>query len=160
MIRSRVVLAVLVALSLARCGGDETPSSGRTTPPIPTPSVSALDGTITVTFTREELRTAGVSDHETCENAGTHEITFAVGRWTFKQTPLQECTAVNAASGTGSFMVAGDSVAFNEPAALGCADAYLYRFAISGNTVTFTKVTDDCEIRRVTFTLKPWQRRA
>jgi hypothetical protein len=103
---------------------------------------------------------AGMSDHDACENAGTHALTLAAGRWTFRQTPASECGSVVAATGEGTFSVTGDVVAFNEPDAFGCGADYSYRFTIQGNAIRFQVAADDCEPRRIVFVTQAWTRAA
>lgn len=159
----RLVAALLLAGALAACAADEDPPATRSSPspsPTQTARTSPLDGSITVSYTVEEVKAAGISDHEACENAGTHRIELRLGRWTFEQTPAQGCSAAIAGTGDGTFSVSGDVVSFNEPAAFGCGVDYSYRFTISGSSVTFALGTDPCEVRRIVFTSKPWTKAA
>lgn len=133
-------------------------------PPSPTsaptqlPSASTLEGTYSVTFTKDELAQAGITAHELCENAGTHEITFTPDNWTWKQTPPEDCGDLKAATGRGSWKLSGDEITLNEPAAFGCGALSTYTFKLDQNALTFTVVEDGCRYRIILLTTHPWEK--
>ena len=153
-------------LLFTACSPGAVPTPTLAAPPptltLPTPSqtasASTIEGTYTVTFTKEELAKAGVTAHELCENAGTHEITFSADDWRWKQTPPEDCGNINPATGRGSWELSGDEITLNEPAAFGCGALSTYKWNLDQNTLTFTVVEDSCPYRVILLTTHPWEK--
>jgi hypothetical protein len=109
----------------------------------------------TVTFTKDELADAGVTPHELCENAGTHEITFSTDNWTRKQTPLEECGNIIAPSSRGTWQLSDDEIRLNEPAAFGCGAESTYTWKLEEDLLLLTLVRDACPYRVILLTTHP-----
>ena len=156
-------------LFLAACNPATVPAQAEPTSTSPPPtltlltpsqtvSASTIEGTYTVTFTKEELARAGVTAHELCENAGTHEITFSPDDWRWKQTPSEDCEDINAATGRGTWELSGNEITLNEPAAFGCGALSTYQWNLDQNMLTFTVVEDTCPYRVILLTTHPWEK--
>jgi hypothetical protein len=166
----RITLVKLVSLCLtgilllSACAPTEVP----TEPPQPptsippqqptAPPAPTLGGTYTVNFTKDELAQAGVTEHELCENAGLHEITFSANGWTWKQTPPEDCTDIQASTGTGTWRLIGSQFTFIEPPAFGCEPTATYTLNIEGDALIFTVLEDTCRYRVILLTTHPWEK--
>jgi len=139
----------------------ETPTQAPPPPsstPTQPPPASTLEGTYSVTFTKDELAKAGVTAHELCENAGTHEITFSPDDWTWKQAPPEDCGEIKATTGRGTWKLSGDEITLNEPAAFGCGALSTYTIKLDQNTLTFIVVEDGCRFRIILLTTHLWEK--
>jgi hypothetical protein len=153
---SAVAVAVVVALSA--CGGDdETPSATKPKAGAPKTPASAIPaeviGTWTRRFTKRDVGDSG----------------FPTGRWVLKvqqgmievyegpqADPTQDCItqewcAVVELTGSGTTLTVGRTGT--------CAGAGRYAFAVKGDTLTTTRVDDDCRRgRHVLFNGRTWKR--
>ena len=157
-----VLMCLTGILLLSACAPAEVPTEPpqqptSIPPPQPTaPPAPTLGGTYTVTFTKDELAQAGVTEHELCENAGMHEITFAVEGWTWNQTPPEDCTDVQASTGRGTWRLIGNQFTWIEPSAFGCEPTATYTLNIEGDSLKFTVFEDTCQYRVILLTTHPW----
>jgi hypothetical protein len=59
-------------------------------------------------------------------------------------------------AGGGTYVISGSTITLTPKKGGGCKTKGKYRFMLSGNTLTFTTISDSCTDRRDVLTYGPW----
>jgi hypothetical protein len=144
-LRQIVVLMVVVgAATLAGCGGNDESSSSET-------MSAQLDGTYEMTVTEEdETETGGASP-------GRWTVTINAGDANFDGPDDRHIPLMPTEISETRMIVPADPNCPNNDPVPGEGE---YEMELSGDSLTFTKVSDPCGDRAFTLTIHTWQRTA